>query len=98
MRTRRFIPVHYFQFLSNIGCWVCEFESRRGHGSLSLANAVFCQVEFSATGRSLVRGSPSECSMSECDLGTSTKVRPKLTRANEPRKPTATEAIHAVNT
>jgi hypothetical protein len=44
---------------------------------------VFCHVEMSATGRSLVRKSPSECGVSECDQGTSKrKLRP--TRAVEP--------------
>ena len=31
-----------------------------------------CQVEVSATGRSLVQRSPTECGVSECDLETST--------------------------
>jgi hypothetical protein len=30
--------------------WDCEFESRRGHGCLSLVSVVCCQVEVSATG------------------------------------------------
>jgi len=40
-------------------------------------------VEMSATGRSLVRKSPSECGVSECDQGTS-KRKPRPTRAVEP--------------
>jgi len=32
-----------------------------GHGCLSLMNVVRCQVEVSATGRSLVQRSPTEC-------------------------------------
>jgi len=47
------------------------FESRRGHGYLSLVSVVYCQVEVSATGRSLVQWRPSECDVSECDHGTS---------------------------
>jgi len=34
-----------------------------------------------ATDRSLVQGSPTECSVPECDLETSTMRRPKSTRA-----------------
>ena len=52
-------------------------------GCLYLVNAVCCQVEVSATGRSLVRGSPTECGVSECDLKTSSKVRPRLTTATD---------------
>jgi hypothetical protein len=33
---------------------------------------VYCQVEVSATGRSLVQKSPTECGVSVCDLKTST--------------------------
>jgi hypothetical protein len=36
----------------------CGFESAWGHGSLPLVNVVCCQVEVSATGRSLVQRSP----------------------------------------
>jgi hypothetical protein len=35
--------------LQPLVCWDCEFESRRGHGCLSLVNVVCCQVEVSAT-------------------------------------------------
>jgi hypothetical protein len=38
---------------------------------------VCCQVEVSATGRSLVRRSRSECGATECELETSTKRRPR---------------------
>jgi uncharacterized membrane protein YccC len=40
-----------------LGSW---FESHRGHGCLSLVS-VCCQVEVSATGRSLVQRSPTDC-------------------------------------
>ena len=30
---------------------------------------VYCEVKFSATGRSLVQKSPTECGVSECDRG-----------------------------
>jgi hypothetical protein len=43
-----------------------------------------CEVEISATGWSLVQRSPTECGVSECDLGTSTMRRPWPTRAVEP--------------
>jgi len=42
-------------------CWDCGFESRRGHGCLSLVNVEYCQVEVSVTGRSLVQRSHTEC-------------------------------------
>jgi hypothetical protein len=41
--------------------WDCGFEPRRGHGCLSLVSVVCCQVEVSASGRSLVQRSPTEC-------------------------------------
>ena len=37
------------------------FESRRGHGYLSLVIVVCCQAEVSATGRSLVQRTPTDC-------------------------------------
>jgi hypothetical protein len=48
---------------------------------------VFCQVEVSATGRSLVQRNPAECGVSECNIGTS-KRRPMPTRSAEPIKDT----------
>ena len=39
---------------------------------MSLASAVCSQVEVSATGKSLVQRSPTECGVFECDLETST--------------------------
>jgi hypothetical protein len=38
-----------------------------GHGCLSVVSVVCCQVEVSATGRSLAQRSPTECGVSECD-------------------------------
>jgi hypothetical protein len=35
---------------------------------LSLVSVVCCQVEVSATGRSLVRRNPTDCGVSLCDL------------------------------
>ena len=40
-----------------LACWDWGLKSRRGHGCLSL---VCCHVQVSATGRSLVQGSPTE--------------------------------------
>jgi len=47
--------------------WVCGFESRRGHGFLSLVSVVCCQVEVSAAVRSLVQGRLTKCDASDCD-------------------------------
>jgi len=47
--------------------WGSGFESRRGHGYLSVMRGVCCNVEVSATGRSLVQRSTTECGVSECD-------------------------------
>jgi hypothetical protein len=41
-----------------------------------------CVLEFSATGRSLVRRSPTECGASECDRDASTMRRPWHTRCS----------------
>jgi len=59
-----------------LACWDCVFEFRRGHGWLSLASVVWCQVEVSASGLSLIQRSPTECGGSEFDRKTSTKRRP----------------------
>jgi hypothetical protein len=42
------------------------FESRRGHGCLSVVSVMCCQVEVSATSRSLVQRSPTDCGVSLC--------------------------------
>jgi hypothetical protein len=41
------------------------FESRRGHGCLSVVSVVCCQVEVSATSWSVVQRSPTDCGVSE---------------------------------
>jgi hypothetical protein len=56
----------------------------RGHGYLSLVSVVFCQVEGTAEGRSLVQRSPTECGVSECDREASVRRRSRPTRAVEP--------------
>jgi len=45
------------------------------HWYLSLVSVVFCQVETSATGRSLLQRSHTECNVSECDLQASVMRR-----------------------
>jgi hypothetical protein len=39
---------------------------------MSVVNVMCCQVEVSASGRSLVQRSPTECGMYECDREAST--------------------------
>ena len=48
-------------------CWEWGFESRRRHGTLSDVSVVCCHVEVSASGRSLIRRSPTGCGVSKCD-------------------------------
>jgi hypothetical protein len=62
--------------LRPLACWDCGFESRRGHGCLSLVSVVCCLVEVSASGCSLVQRSPTECGVSECDREDSIMRRP----------------------
>ena len=50
-----------------LACWGgLGFESSRGHGYLSVVSVVFCQVEVSATGCSLVQRSPMDVCLFEC--------------------------------
>jgi hypothetical protein len=63
--------------------WKCGFESRWGHGYLSLVSilsvcVVCCQVQVSVVGVSLKKRRPTECGVSECYLETSTRRRPRL--------------------
>jgi hypothetical protein len=51
-----------------------------GHGCLSIVSVVCCQVAVSSSGRSLVRRSPTECSVSECNREASIMRRPWSTR------------------
>ena len=48
-------------------------------------SVVCCQVEVSATVRSLVQWNPTESEMSECDRETSTMRKPSPTKALKPR-------------
>ena len=54
----------------------CGFESRWGNEVLSLASVVCCHVEVSATCRSLVQRSPTDCGVSECNREASIMRRP----------------------
>ena len=47
-------------------CLDCGFESRRGMDVCLLLVLCVCQVEVSATGRSLVQRSPTDCFVSLC--------------------------------
>jgi hypothetical protein len=49
-----------------LACWDCGFESRWRHGCLSLVSVVYCQVQVSATGWSLIQRLPTGCSVSLC--------------------------------
>jgi len=53
-----------------LACCDCDFDSRRGHGYLSLVSVVCCQIETSATGRLLVQRNPNKY-VSKFDLETS---------------------------
>jgi len=54
--------------LRPLACWDCGFEYRWEYGCLCLVSVACCQVEVSATGRSLVQ-SPAEgvACLNECD-------------------------------
>jgi hypothetical protein len=47
-------------------CWDRGFDSHRWHGCLSLVQCLCCQVKVSATGRSLVQRSPTDCGVCVC--------------------------------
>lgn len=64
--------------LQPLACRDCRFESLQGHECLSLLRVVFCRVEVTATGRSLVLRSPTGCTVFERDFETSTMRRPRL--------------------
>jgi hypothetical protein len=66
--------------LRPLDCWDSGFESRLGHGCLSLESVVCCQVEVSASGLSPVQRSPTKCDVSECDREASIMRRPWSTK------------------
>jgi len=62
--------------------WVCDLLELRvliplRNVRLSLQIALYCQAEFSSTGRSLIQRSSTECGVSQCDLETSQLRRPR---------------------
>ena len=60
---------------SLLGLWV---RIPPGHGCLSVVSVVCCHLEFSATGRSLVKGSPTGCAcLIVCELETSKPMSPR---------------------
>ena len=66
-----------------LACWDCCFESRHRHVCLSVVIAVRVLVQVSVLGLTLIQRGPTECEVSECDLGTSTMERSRATRAVE---------------
>jgi hypothetical protein len=64
--------------------WVCDrslagimgSNPTRKHGCLSGVSVVGCRVEVSASGRSLVQRSPTQCGVSACDREVSIMRRP----------------------
>jgi hypothetical protein len=69
-------------------CWDYGFESRRGHGCLSLVSVVCCQVEVSATGWS--RGALTGVMCLKCVI-----TKPREMR--RPRPPRGFRAIGGKN-
>ena len=55
-------------YLRRLAFWDSGFESGLGHRCLSVVSVVFCQLEVSATDRSLVQRNPTEYGMTEYDL------------------------------
>ena len=62
--------------LRPLACWDRGFESHRGHGCLPVSSVMCCQVEVSATSRSLVQRSSTDWCVVVCDLETSRMRRP----------------------
>jgi hypothetical protein len=66
-----------------LSCWDCRFEFRQGHWTPVYSECcVYCPVQVSASGCSLVQRSPTESGMSECDSEVSIKRRPLPTRVS----------------
>jgi len=59
-----------------LASWDCGFESCWGHGCLPFVSVVCCQVEVSASNRSLFQRRPTECGVSECDRESSVMRMP----------------------
>jgi len=62
--------------LRPLACWDCGFESHRGRGCLSVVSVACCQVEVSATSRSLLQRSHTDWCVVVCDLETLWMRRP----------------------
>jgi hypothetical protein len=62
-----------------LGLWV-RIPPGGGHGHLSLVNVMYCQVEVSASGWSIVQRSPTECGVSVCNGKVLITRRPWPTR------------------
>jgi len=52
--------------------WDCGFEARLGHGCVSLASVACCQVDVTATSRSLLQRRLADPGVSVCDLESAT--------------------------
>jgi hypothetical protein len=74
----RISMLHHSRLVSPLplACWNYGFETRWGHGCLSLVKVVCCQVEVSETGWSLVQRSPTERGVCQCDREASIMRRP----------------------
>ena len=71
--VRLFFELTYLSVgLRPLVCWVCGFESYRGHGHLSIVIIVWCQVELITRPEEFYR----LCCVIECDLETSWMRRP----------------------
>jgi hypothetical protein len=62
------------------------FQIRIPLGGMDVSFIVCCQVEVTATGRSLIQRSNAERGVPECDVETSIMRRPWINRAVEPCK------------
>ena len=83
--------------LRPLALWDCGFESSLWHECLYLDSVVSCQVEVSATGRSLILRSPRDCKvyLTECDLEISKTERERRgeVRRGEERKSSPQKAV-----
>ena len=86
--SHNFLPYFSVEDLGGraVKAWVCgrsHAEIAGSNGCLSVVSVVCCQVEVSATGRSLVQRSPIGCVVSGCERGIS-QAKPRSTRSVEP--------------
>jgi hypothetical protein len=77
--------------LRPLSCWDYGFESRHGHGCLSVVSVVCYQVEVPATVLSTIQRSLTECGVSECDHEASTFRMPWPTSTVQPPKHNCTD-------